>query len=168
MPRAKMTVESIISNGNKSHLTKAEIETRKRKEEELDKLASDKIKPPAWLSSRAKKIFKDIVKELEPISLLVNIDNYNLAVLADAMDNFINATLDIQAKGQTEEIELKGGGISTQANPSVSIQIKYSEVVRKISADFALTPQARLKIIEKATPDPNDEEKQFEDDFGDV
>ncbi|MGL5190845.1 MAG: phage terminase small subunit P27 family [Cetobacterium sp.] len=165
--RKKMTVEAILANGGK-HLTKAEIETRKRKEEELDKLANDKIKPPAWLSNRAKKIFKDIVKELEPISLLVNVDNYNLAVLSDAIDNFINATLDIQSKGQTEEIELKGGATSTQANPSVSIQLKYSEVIRKISADFALTPQARLKIIEKATPDPNDDEKQFEDDFGDI
>ena len=168
MPRVKMTVDSIISNGNKSHLTKAEIESRKRKEEELNKLATDKIKPPSWLSSRAKKIFKDIVKELEAISLLVNIDTYNLAVLSDAMDKFINATLELQTKGLIEEIALKNGGTSTQANPLVGIHIKYSEVVRKISNDFALTPQARLKIIERATPELNDDEKQFEDDFGDI
>jgi P27 family predicted phage terminase small subunit len=163
--RKKMSVEAILAKGNKSHLTKEEIEERKSKEEKLSKLASDKIKPPAWLSPRAKKMFKDTVKELEAIQLLANIDNYNLAILADAMDKYIKCTIDLHNADYVETYINNKGGESKQKNPLITVQIDYGNLVRKISNDFGLTPSARLKIIDDNTPELSEEDKDVEDEF---
>lgn len=160
-----MSVEAILANGNKSHLTKEEIESRKKKEERLSKLASDKIKPPAWLSPRAKKMFKEVVNELEAIKLLANIDTYNLSILADSMDKYIKCTIDLHNADYVEEFINNKGNVSIQRNPLISIQLNYADAVRKISNDFGLTPSARLKIIETNTPELSDEEKDIEDEF---
>ncbi len=163
--RKKMSIEAILANGNKSHLTKDEIEDRKAKEEKLSKLASDKIKPPTWLSPRAKKIFKDTVKELEAIQLLVNIDTYNLSILADAMDKYIKCTIDLHNAEYVETFINNKGGESKLRNPLITVQLDYGNLVRKVSNDFGLTPSARLKIIDDNTPELSDEDKDVADEF---
>lgn len=166
--RKKMSIDTILANGNKSHLTKDEIENRKAKEEKLSKLASDKIRPPTWLSPRAKKIFKDTVKELESIQLLANIDTYNLSILADSMDKYIKCTIDLHNADYVETYTNNKGGESKQKNPLITVQIDYGNLVRKISNDFGLTPSARLKIIDDNTPEISEEERDIEDEFPDL
>jgi len=163
--RKKMSIEAILANGNKSHLTKEEIEDRKSKEEKLSKLASDKIRPPTWLSPRAKKIFKDTVKELEVIQLLANIDTYNLSILADSMDKYIKCTIDLHNADYVETFINNKGGESKQKNLLITVQLDYGNLVRKISNDFGLTPSARLKIIDDNTPETSEEERDIEDEF---
>jgi len=162
-----MSIEAILANGNKSHLTKDEIEDRKSKEEKLSKLASDKIRPPTWLSPRAKKIFKDTVKELEAIQLLVNIDTYNLAILADSisMDKYIECTIKLHNADYVETFINNKGGESKQRNPLITVQLDYGNLVRKVSNDFGLTPSARLKIIDDNTPEISEEERDIENEF---
>ena len=160
-----MSIEAILANGNKSHLTKAEIEERKAKEEKLLKLATDKIKPPTWLSPRAKRIFKDVVKELQVIGLLANIDTYNLSILSDSMDKYIECTISLHNADYVETYTNNKGGESRQKNPLISVQMEYGNLVRKISNDFGLTPSARLKIIDDNTPEISDEERDIEDEF---
>lgn len=163
--RKKISVEAILANGNKGHFTREEIENRRDKEKELTKLANDKIKPPTWLSPRAKKIFKDVVKELDAIKLLANIDTYNLSILADSMDKFIECTIDLHNADYVEEFINNKGNATTQRNPLISIQLNYADSVRKISSEFGLTPSARLKILEANNPELSDEEKDIEDEF---
>lgn len=98
-----ISVTRIIEQGNKSHLSKAEIEKRQAAEEEIKKLNSNKIKPLKWLGKDAKKIFKDIAKELEVIDLLANVDVYALSILSDCMEKYIKCTVALHAEGMTTE-----------------------------------------------------------------
>lgn len=162
-----MSVKSILENGNRAHLTKDEIEKRQDQEKTLEKLQSNRIKPPTWMSKRGKKIFKDIVKEMQVINILVNVDVYGLAILSNAMDKYIRCTIALH----TEKLRIQQVskiGISDVENPLVKTQIRYAEIFNKYSSNFGLSPVARLKIVQANTPELDDEEQEFEDDFGDV
>lgn len=156
-----------MKNGNRSHLTKDEIEKRQEQEKVLEKLQSNKIRPPTWLSKVAKKIFKDIVKELQAINILVNVDVYGLAICADAMDKYIRCTIALHTE-QLRIEQVSKLGVSDVENPLVKTQIRYADIFKKYSSDFGLSPVARLKIVQANTPDPDEDEENFEQDFGDV
>lgn len=101
--RKNMSVKSILENGNRSHLTKDEIEKRQQQEKALEKLQSNKIRPPTWMSKMGKKIFKDIVKNLKEIDILVNVDVYGLAICADAMEKYIRCTIALHTENLRKE-----------------------------------------------------------------
>lgn len=165
--RKNMSVKSILENGNRSHLTKDEIEKRQEQEKVLEKLQSNKIRPPTWMSKMGKKIFKDIVKNLKEINILVNVDVYGLAIMADAMDKYIRCTIALH----TEQLRIKQVsklGVSDVENPLVKTQIRYADIFKKYSSDFGLSPAARLKIVQANTPELDEDEQEFEGDFGDV
>lgn len=165
--RKNFSVKAILENGNKSHLTKDEIEKRQQQEKTLEKLQSNKIRPPTWLSKVGKKIFKDIVKELQAIDILVNVDIYGLAIISDSMDKYIRCTMALHTEMLRVD-EVTNSGITQKENPLVKTQMRYADTFKKYSADFGLSPVARLKIVQANTPDLDDDEKEFDEEFGDV
>ena len=165
--RKNMSVKAILENGNRSHLTKDEIEKRHEQEKILEKLQSNKIRPPTWLGKVGKKIFKDIVKELKAINILVNVDIYGLAITADAMDKYIRCTIALHTEMLRVD-EITNSGITQKENPLVKTQIRYAEIFKKYSSDFGLSPAARLKIVQVNTPELDDEEENLNEDFPDV
>lgn len=168
MARKMISIDQILANGNKSHLTKEEIEKRKEQEDILKELSKDKIRPPTWLSKQGKKIFKDIVKELINIDILANIDVYCLAILSEEMDSYIDIVQRLRADDLIIQVTNKKGFTSSQKNPLYSMKLQSGEAVRKLSSDFGLTPAARLKIIQQNAPELSEDEKQFNEDFDDV
>jgi P27 family predicted phage terminase small subunit len=165
--RNNYSVKTILENGNRSHLTKDEIEKRQEQEKTLEKLQSNKIRPPTWMSKIGKKIFKDIVKELQAINILVNVDVYGLAICADAMDKYIRCTIALH----TEDLRIQQIGklgVSDVENPLVKTQIRYADIFKKYSSDFGLSPASRLKIVQTNTPDLDEDEENFNEDFGNV
>lgn len=169
--RQRESINALLEKGNKSHLTKAEIEERKIQEEKLKVLPSDKIRPPTWLDKEAKKVFKDIVINLESVEILANVDTYNIAILADAMSKYIRATkqleVDIQISGKKKDGLLiaytnKAGATNWIENPLIKVQIKYSEMIKKYSSVIGLNPASRLKIIQVNSGIDDDE---FDRDF---
>jgi P27 family predicted phage terminase small subunit len=165
--RKNMSVKSILENGNRSHLTKDEIEKREQQEKQLEKLQSNKIRPPTWLSKVAKKIFKDIAKEMQAIDILVNVDVYGLAIIADSMDKYIRCTMALHTEMLRVD-EVTNSGITQKENPLVKTQIKYADIFNRYSSNFGLSPAARLKIVQANTPDLGEDEQAVEEDFGDV
>ena len=167
MGNTKVTsITRIIEQGNKAHLSKAEIEKRRAAEEEIKKLNSNKIKPPKWLGKEAKKIFKDIAKELEVIDLLANVDIYALSILSDCMEKYIKCTISLHSEELTIKYTNKNGSTNTIENPLIKTQLKYAEMMKKYSSEYGLTPAARLKIVQNNTPELDEEEKDFRRDFG--
>jgi P27 family predicted phage terminase small subunit len=165
--RKNMSVKTILEAGNRSHLTKDEIEKREQQEKQLEKLQSNKIRPPTWLGKVAKKIFKDIVKEMQVIDILTNVDVYGLAVCADAMEKYIRCTIALHTE-QLRIEQVSKLGVSDVENPLVKTQIRYADIFKKYSSDFGLSPVARLKIVQANTPELDDDEREFDEDFGDV
>lgn len=161
-----MSIEQILANGNKHHLSKKEITERKKQEEELSKLKSDKIKPPKWLGKEAKRVFKKITLEMQVINLLVNVDIYGLAVLSDAIEKFMMCTISLHGEEMSVEYTNKAGFANYIENPIIKTQQKYAEMIRKYSSDYGLSPVARLKIMQQSFPDIDPDELEFEMEFG--
>ena len=161
-----ISVDKILAEGNKSHLTNDEIEKRQKQEEKLKALPKDKIRPPTWLSKDGKSIFRKITKELEAVDILATIDIYNLAVLSNAIEKYIEATRKLNCDDLTVEHVNKRGFTTTQKNPLINIQIQYADVIKKLGSEFGLSPAARLKIIQEES-ELDEDEAQFKEDFGD-
>ena len=150
----------------KKNLTKEEKEIRYKQEELLAEIPSDKIKPQPWLNTRGKKIFNDIKKCLEGTSILANIDVFGLSIVANEIDKYIEAQLNIQASGTTVIEEQRNGSSKEVKSVHLQIQKEASEVFSKLGTRYGLDPQSRQKIIDINTEPVDDEEREFDSKFG--
>lgn len=121
-------------NEQSGAMTKAQIEARDKTEKKL-RGKSDKIKPPSYLTTAQKKIFKYIVNELREADVLGNLDIYVLTLAAVSIDRITD--------------------IEDQINrdPQLLLESKLMAAKEKYSKDFfrccnelSLSPQARAKI----------------------
>ena len=150
----------------KKNLTKEEKEIRYKQEELLAEIPSDKIKPQPWLNTRGKKIFNDIKKCLEGTSILANIDVFGLSIVANEMDKYIEAQLNIQDSGTTVIEEQRNGSTKEVKSVHLQIQKEASEVFSKLGTRYGFDPQSRQKIIDINTEPVDDEEREFDSKFG--
>lgn len=116
------------------HLTAEELETRKATEQRL-KGSADKIKPPKYLSSNQKKIFKYIVAELKESDILSNLDVPILVTCSRAIDrlNYIEEMID-----NDPELLLDSSLMSSKD--------KYTKDLYRCCNELCLSPQARAKM----------------------
>lgn len=152
----------------KKNLTKEEKEIRYKQEELLAEIPSDKIKPQPWLNTRGKKIFNDIKKCLEGTSILANIDVFGLSIVANEMDKYIEAQLNLQASGTTVIEEQRNGTTKEVKSVHLQIQKEASEVFSKLGTRYGLDPQSRQKIIDINTEPVDTEEMEFNSKYGDL
>ena len=165
MGRKAKPIELILLNGNKARLTKAEIDARKANQQKL-KPKADKIKPPSWLDDRAKKEFRRIVKELQELDLLTNIDIDMLAAYCDAYSQYVECTKVIREEGLMVEYTNKAAETNKVPHPLLTKKKQLFDQMKAIALEFGLTPSARAKLaLPKEEPK---EETKFEKMFGDV
>lgn len=115
-------------------ITKAEIDARNKSEKKL-RGRNDKIKPPSYLTTAQKKIFRYIVTELREADVLGNLDIYVLTLAAVSIDRIT----DIEDR--------------INRDPDMLLESKLMAAKEKYSKDFfrccnelSLSPQARAKI----------------------
>ncbi len=113
------------------NLTKEEYEARKEAEQNL-KGGTDKIKPPTYLNTKAKKIFKYIVKELESSGILTNLDIYVLSGCAVAIDRIQEAE-----KLLNEDLLNKD---------ALKVKDSYAKEFFRYCNELSLSPQSRAKL----------------------
>lgn len=111
--------------------TKEEYEARKNAEEIL-KGANDKIKPPSYLNSNAKEIFKYIVGELTASNILCNLDIYVLTNCAIAIDRIQEAE-----KILNEDILNKD---------ALKLKESYMKDLFRYTNELSLSPASRAKL----------------------
>ncbi|AJA49539.1 putative phage terminase small subunit, P27 family [Clostridium pasteurianum DSM 525 = ATCC 6013] len=121
-------------NTMSKHLTKEEIENRQKAEQEL-RGSSDKIKPPTYLSSSQKKIFRYIVKELEASGILSNLDIYVLSTCSIAIDRLQAIETLINEDIQ----QLKNKDLMASKD-------KYTKDLWRATNELSLSPQSRAKL----------------------
>jgi len=129
MARPAKSVNTMSKN-----LTNEEKEIRAKTEEKL-KGGADKISPPKHLNKEQKKIFRNIVKELEGSEILGNLDIYILSTCSIALDRM-------------QEIEK-----TINENPSLirdkDLRLandKYTKDFFRCCNELSLSPQSRAKI----------------------
>lgn len=149
----------------KAHLTLVEKQNRKMEEESVTTGNNQLKTPPKWLiDDTAKKEWRRIVKELNKISIVGNLDYANLGGYCNAYANYIKAT-DI-LKEQTYYIDRETrNGVIVVKNPMVDIQTNYANEMRKFASLCGLTIDSRLKAAVTKTEKT---EEMIQERFGNI
>lgn len=148
---------------NKKHLTNKELKIRVENEKQLfERAPSHQVnKPPTWLCTTGKKIYKELVTKQYEINLITDLDRESLALYCDAL-----------AKVQQLNKELTKEGLILEdgkTNPKVNVRQKYLTDVVNLSKEFALTPASRLRFTLAQRNKPIDKkEEEFNKMFGGI
>ncbi|WP_321994819.1 phage terminase small subunit P27 family [Clostridium butyricum] len=116
------------------NLTKTEKQARLDNEAKL-KGNADKIKPPSYLNSKQKKIFKYIVNELKASEILSNLDVFILTTCSIAIDRL-----------QEIEILINENMDYAFDKNVMSAKDKYTKDLYRCCNELSLSPQARAKL----------------------
>lgn len=140
MPRPRKIVDM-----QNAHLTREEKKNKKL-EESCVTTGNDQLKtPPKWLiDAVAKKEWRRIVKELNKIEIIGNLDYANLAGYCNAYANYIKVTEQLADQDYCMERHTRTGSILVK-NPLIGIQKEYADEMRKFAALCGMTIDSRLK-----------------------
>lgn len=149
----------------KAHLTLVEKQ-KKQMEEECVKTGNNHLKtPPDWLINNvAKREWRRIVRELNKISIIGNLDYANLGGYCNAYANYIKATEILKDQTYYVERETRTGVIVVK-NPMVDIQTNYAAEMRKFASLCGLTIDSRLKAAVTKTEKT---EEMIKQKFGNI
>ena len=143
----------------KGTITKEEYNKRAKAEEILKGETSIANKPPAYLCSNGKKIYKNIVDSL-PKSFLNNTDEYVVSIVADSIAKMQEAQKLIERDGLLVEYTNSAGATNTDQNKAILIYQKYNDIFKKYIGEIGLSPQGRSRLAmislkdEKEKQDP--------------
>lgn len=149
----------------KAHLTLVEKQNRKMEEESVTTGNNQLKTPPKWLiNDTAKKEWRRIVKELNKISIVGNLDYANLGGYCNAYANYIKATDILKEQTYYVDRETRNGVIVVK-NPMVDIQTNYANEMRKFASLCGLTIDSRLKAAVTKTEKT---EEMIQERFGNI
>ncbi len=114
------------------HFTSEEIKNRIDNETKL-KGESDKLKPPSYLTTPQKKIFRYILTNLEASGILGNLDIYVLTECSICIDRM-----------QTIEKKINESDLLDPA--LVAVKEKYTKAFFRYCNELSLSPQSRAKL----------------------
>ena len=129
MARPTKSVATMSKN-----LTKEEMRKRQQVEDEL-KGKVKKISPPTYLNTRQKRIFRNIVEQLEESGILGNLDIYILSTCAISLDRI--QTIEMQINENPDLISDKDLRLAND---------KYTKDFFRCCNELSLSPQSRAKI----------------------
>lgn len=134
---------------------------KRKKEEESVVVGREQLeKPPTWLiDSVAKKEWRRLVKELNKIDIIGNLDKNNLAGYCNAFSNYQKVTKELREAPFCTEKETRTGTVTVR-NPLIDIQKLYAEEMRKFASLCGLTIDSRLKAAVTKTTKTEDALKE--------
>lgn len=115
-------------------LNKDEIAARTRIEEKI-KGNADKLKPPKYLTSSQKKIFKFILDNLKSSDILGNLDIYVLTECSICIDRMQEIEKRINARPE-----------SIDSPTLTAAKDKYTKAFFRYCNELCLSPQSRAKM----------------------
>lgn len=129
----------------KAHLSLVEKQNKKL-EEECVVTGNNHLKtPPEWLiNDVARKEWRRIVRELNKINIVGNLDYANLGGYCNAYANYIKVTGILREQNYQIERETRTGTIVVK-NPMIDVQNTYAAEMRKFASLCGLTIDSRLK-----------------------
>lgn len=147
----------------KRHNKVVEMQRREMEEQAVTTEADQLEKPPAWLTdATARNEWKRLVKELNKIEIIGNLDLNNLGAYCNAYSGYRKATKELKGAPLTVE-KMTRYGPQMVPNPLISVQSKYSDEMRRYASLCGLTIDSRLKA---GTGKVNKQEEALERKFG--
>ena len=140
------------------HLTVVERQVKELEEERAKTFVGrEQLKhPPDWLvNDIARAEWKRLVKELEATPIFNNLDYNNLGAYCNAVAKYSEIVKQVGMKFR----------IGKELNNLVTLELKYSDEIKKYASLLGLTLDGKLKLI---TGDIKAEANQTEEEFGDI
>lgn len=147
--RNKEPIDLIIAKGKK-HLTKDEIEQRRK--EELD-VPTDMIEAPDYLTKKQRESFDEIARMLIDLNIMTNLDCDALAGYIVARDGWIMAGKKLRSKGVKDDPFI--------FDKWTKIEDRYRKQMRSAASDLGLTITSRGKIVAPIKETPTPPENKF-------
>lgn len=131
----------------KSNIGTDEREQRQKAEDEMKTLADLPLKPPAYLPTYGKKMWKTVVPQLKSLQSIKQLDQSTLEQMCVFYDCWIRATKDIKKNGIT---------VGNRKNPAYTVLSDSGQQMRKAASLIGLTFDSRMRLM---LPDNSDEEE---------
>lgn len=120
--------------------------------------AAIRPKRPAWLDDEGAKAWDQLVPILERMRVLTEADGFALAVLCEAWARYRRATDMLNQYGDVYPVKNPDGTLKMlRRSPYSAMQMELALNVRRMLAEFGLTPAARGRLI--ALPEAKDNGK---------
>ena len=120
---------------------------RFKNREHEPKPAKGIAKPPAWLSRRGRKIFRELAEITTAMGVLTVADHPALAMLSDAYDGYFVASEAITEHGMTYTITNRDGDELVKANPAVAMKSDAWRRIQSGLSKFGLDPSSRAGLV---------------------
>ena len=149
MSRQREPIDLILAK-NKKHLTKQEIESRKKSELNLDSLKNEII-APEYLQGHQQEEFYKIAEKLSKIGIMTDLDCDCLARYIISKQIYLKYTSLLTkeiSKGNLEKIE-----------KYTLMQDKFFKQCRSSASDLGLTITSRCKLVMPQLPEEKKENK---------
>lgn len=117
------------------------------------KPAADKVKAPTWLSKGSRKHWRKIEPVLRDMNILTNADVTALAMLCDALTEYIEAQAVLQEQGRTYQSYTAEGAMMWRPRPEVAISNDAWRRVHSMMTQFGMTPSSRTKVQAVSEPE---------------
>jgi P27 family predicted phage terminase small subunit len=129
----------------KGNITVLDGQKRRREEESVTVGKNQLKRAPDWLiSDMAVKEWKRLIKELDKIDIIGNLDRNNLGGYCNAFAMYVDVTEALKLEGLILERETRTGTILVR-NPLIDTQKLYADEMRKFASLCGLTIDSRLK-----------------------
>lgn len=109
-------------------------------------------KCPSWLDREAKKLWKQLMPELERLGLMSIIDGAAFEAVCQNYATWVKCEKYLKKQGMTFETDT---GYITQ-RPEVAIGQKALKAVHTFMTEFGLTPASRVRLGTKASSEEDD------------
>ncbi|WPC19431.1 phage terminase small subunit P27 family [Pediococcus inopinatus] len=152
MPRTAKSEMLHVIDGNPNNKTKKELHKRAKNEQNMV-VDHDKVTPPAWLDTGAKKTFNEIGTYLIDAQIVNNLDVTALAIYCDTYYDYKACKRQIKKHGY-----MMADG---KVNPFVKERRNDALLLDKYGRQLGLTPQARVSLAIHIDTD----DKGGDDDF---
>ena len=159
---------SVVDGKTGKHWTKAEIEARKASEPKLSKPKA--LKPPAWLSDPAKKLFRSYAKQLLefPSGIVSSLDTGTLARYCDCELSYGEASaqksfwLEISRRRlealcdpdtvatpglDRKQFEIAYEESKTQIDFWTRQMVKFEKMARSSATEMGMTVSSRCRLV---------------------
>lgn len=100
--------------------------------------------PPEWLTTRGKEAWTDILPILRGLGVMTVADPVALALLCDALAEYVDARAVVRVEGATYWTE--GKSTMLRARPEVTIASDAWRRAKVMLTEFGLTPASRARV----------------------
>ena len=137
------------------HWTESEVKARQKAAESVKRRDRVHLRVPEWLGEDARKVWRRVVKQVQGLELLDNLDGEMLAIYCDAVARYRQTAMGL--------VELKRDGMPISEEDRIKSVQSWARIVAAYADKLGFTPAARARLVKRKADEILDE---FEDNFG--